>query len=120
MTIYRWVQCYAPAMEKRLRWFWRRGFEPSWRLDETYVKVRGKWTYLYRAVDKPGDTIDFYLSPTRSANAAKRFLGKALRALMNWEKPATLTTDKAPSSRQAVAELRRARMLDRGYTGTGM
>src|SRR3546814_3556837 len=42
-TIYRWVQCYAPEMEKRLRWFWRRGFDPSWRLDETYVKVRGKW-----------------------------------------------------------------------------
>src|SRR3546814_8858760 len=48
-TIYRWVQYYAPEMEKRLRWFWRRGFDPSWRLDETYVKVRGKWTYLYRA-----------------------------------------------------------------------
>ncbi len=56
-TIYRWVQCYAPEMEKRLRWFWRRGFDPSWRLDETYVKVRGKWTYLYRAVDKRGDTM---------------------------------------------------------------
>src|SRR3546814_4094021 len=42
-TIYRWVQCYAPEMEKRLRWFWRRGFDPSWRLDETYVQVRGKW-----------------------------------------------------------------------------
>ena len=84
-TIYRWVQCYAPEMEKRLRWFWRRGFDPSWRLDETYVKVRGKWTYLYRAVDKRGDTIDFYLSPTRSAKAAKRFLGKALRGLKHWE-----------------------------------
>src|SRR3546814_5683004 len=48
-TIYRWVQRYAPEMEKRLRWFWRRGFDPSWRLEETYVKVRGKWTYLYRA-----------------------------------------------------------------------
>src|SRR3546814_19926888 len=41
-TIYRWVQCYAPEMEKRPRWFWRLGFDPSWRLDETYVKVRGK------------------------------------------------------------------------------
>src|SRR5699024_5705755 len=71
-TIYRWVQCYAPEMEKRLRWFWRRGFDPSWRLDETYVKVRGKWTYLYRAVDKRGDTIDFYLSPTRSAKPGCR------------------------------------------------
>src|SRR3546814_20686320 len=66
-TIYRWVQRYAPEMEKRLRWFWRRGFDPSWRLDETYVKVRGKWTYLYRAVDKRGATIDFYLSSDRKS-----------------------------------------------------
>ncbi|MFP4910645.1 DDE-type integrase/transposase/recombinase [Providencia hangzhouensis] len=64
-------------MEKRLRWFWRRGFEiRGSALDETYVKVRGKWTYLYRAVDKRGDTIDFYLSPTRSAKAAKRLVGQ--------------------------------------------
>ena len=106
-TIYRWVQRYAPEMEKRLRWFWRRGFDPSWRLDETYVKVRGKWTYLYRAVDKRGDTIDFYLSSTRSAKAAKRFLGKALRGLKDWEKPAKLNTDKAPSYGAAIAELKR-------------
>ncbi len=112
-TIYRWVQRYAPEMEKRLRWFWRRGFDPSWRLDETYVKVRGKWTYLYRAVDKRGDTIDFYLSPTRSAKAAKRFLGKALRGLKHWEKPATLNTDKAPSYGAAITELKREGKLDR-------
>src|SRR5690606_1488300 len=112
-TIYRWVQCYAPEMEKRLRWFWRRGFDPSSRLDETYVKVRGKWTYLYRAVDKRGDTIDFYLSPTRSAKAAKRFLGKALRGLKHWEKPATLNTDKAPSYGAAITELKREGKLDR-------
>ncbi len=48
-------------------------------MDETYVKVGGKWAYLYRAVDKHGDTIDFYLSPTRTTQAAKRFLAKALR-----------------------------------------
>jgi len=106
-TIYRWVQRYAPEMEKRLRWFWRRGFDPSWRLDETYVKVRGKWTYLYRAVDKRGDTIDFFLSSTRSAKAAKRFLGKALRGLKDWEKPTKLNTDKAPSYGAAIAELKR-------------
>src|SRR3546814_15070458 len=111
--LYRWVQCYAPEMEKRLRWFWRRGVDPSWRLDETYVKVRGKWTYLYRAVDKRGDTIDFYLSPTRSAKAAKRFLGKALRGLKHWEKPATLNTDKAPSYGAAITELKREGKLDR-------
>src|SRR5699024_6008244 len=106
-TIYRWVRCYAAEVETRLRWFGRRGCGPSWRLDETYVKVRGKWTYLYRAVDKRGDTIDFYLSPTRSAKAAKRFLGKALRGLKHWEKPATLNTDKAPSYGAAITELKR-------------
>ena len=78
-TIYRWVQRYAPEIEKRLRWQWRRPHSTSWRVDETYIKVRGQWTYLYRAVDKHGSTIDFYLSPTRNAKAAKRFLGKALR-----------------------------------------
>src|SRR3546814_7948460 len=82
-------------------------------LDETYVKVRGKWTYLYRVVDKRGDTIDFYLSPTRSAKAAKRFLGKALRGLKHWEKPATLNTDKAPSYGAAITELKREGKLDR-------
>ncbi|OKP62262.1 IS6 family transposase [Ensifer adhaerens] len=51
-TIYRWVQKYAPEIEKRLRWHWRRPQSTSWRVDETYVKVRGRWTYLYRAVDK--------------------------------------------------------------------
>lgn len=85
-TIYRWVQRYAPEMEKRLRWYWKRpGFSRSWRVDETYIKVKGKWTYLYRAVDKEGDTIDFYLSPTRNAKAAKRFLGKAVSGLKDWE-----------------------------------
>lgn len=84
-TIYRWVQKYAPEIEKRLRWYWRRRQSTSWRVDETYVKVRGKWTYLYRAVDKFGNTIDFYLLPTRNAKAAKRFLGKALNGLKDWE-----------------------------------
>ena len=70
-TIYRWVQKYAPEIQKRLSWHWRRPQSMSWRVDETYVKVRGKWTYLYRAVDKFGNTIDFYLSPTRNATAAE-------------------------------------------------
>src|SRR3546814_2609148 len=73
------------------------------------------YTTLFRsrAVDKRGDTIDFYLSPTRSAKAAKRFLGKALRGLKHWEKPATLNTDKAPSYGAAITELKREGKLDR-------
>lgn len=106
-TIYRWVQNYAPEIEKRLRWQWRQPRSTSWRVDETYVKVCGKWAYLYRAVDKFGDTIDFYLSPTRSTAAAKRFLGKALKGLKQWELPHVINTDKAPTYAAALAELKK-------------
>ena len=65
-TLFRWVQRYASEIEKRLRWAWRRaGWTSCWHVDETYIKVRGQWIYLYRAVYKQGHTIDFYLSPTR-------------------------------------------------------
>ena len=106
-TIYRWVQKYAPEMEKRLRWQWRVPRSTSWRVDETYVKVRGEWAYLYRAVDKHGDTIEFYLSPTRNTAAAKRFLGKAFRGLKDWEQPMVINTDKAPTYAAALAELKK-------------
>ena len=105
-TIYRWVQRYAPAMENRLRWQWRRPRSTSWRVDETYVKVGGEWAYLYRALDKHGNTIDFYLSPTPNAKAAKRFLGKALNGLKDWEKPEVINTDKAPTYGMAISELK--------------
>ncbi|MTI16834.1 IS6 family transposase [Rhodobacteraceae bacterium RKSG542] len=95
-TIYRWVQSYAPEMERRLRRHWRRPVSNSWRVDETYVKVRGKWAYLYRAVDKFGNTIDFYLSPTR----------KALGGLKDWEKPHVINTDKAPTYGIAIRQLK--------------
>lgn len=105
-TIYRWVQKYAPEIEKRLRWHWRRPQSTSWRVDETYVKVRGKWKYLYRAVDKFDNTIEFDLSPTRNAKAAKRFLGKTLNGLKDWEKPTVINTDKAPTYGIAISELK--------------
>ncbi len=75
-------------------------------MDETYIKMRGKWAYLYRAVDKFGDTIDFYLSPTRNTKAAKRFLGKAFKGLKSWEQPRVINTDKAPTYAAALAELK--------------
>jgi transposase-like protein len=66
-TLFRWVQHYAPLMEKRIRWY-QRYTDASWRADETYVKVAGQWAYLYRAIDKSGDIIDFILSPRRKRN----------------------------------------------------
>ncbi|MDG9861788.1 IS6 family transposase [Acinetobacter ursingii] len=76
-TIYRWVQRYAPEMEKRLRWYWRNPTDRhSWHMDETYVKVNGKWAYLYRADDQRGHTLDFYLSARRNTHSAYCFLGK--------------------------------------------
>ena len=89
-------------------WQWRHPRSNSWRVDETYIKVRGKWAYLYRAVDKFGDTIDFYLSSTRNTKAAKRFLGKALKGLKSWEQPCVINTDKAPTYGAALAELKKA------------
>src|SRR3954471_21709218 len=72
VTIWRWIQYYAPELSRRCRPELRKT-NGSWRVDETYLRVAGKWTYLYRAVDSTGDTIDFLLSPTRDAGAAKRF-----------------------------------------------
>src|SRR4051794_8443235 len=92
-TIFRWVQRYAPEIEKRLRWQWRRPRPTSWRVDETYVRVRGKWAYLYRALDKFGNTIDFYLSPARNT--------KALNGLKDWEKPRVINTEGADLRRGA-------------------
>ena len=78
-TIYRWVQHYAPELEKRCRPHLKATTD-SWRVDETYIKIKGTWTYLYRAVDASGNTLEFLLSPTRDAEAAKRFFVKALHS----------------------------------------
>ena len=78
-TIYRWVQHYAPELDKRSR-PQLKACNDSWRVDETYIKVKKVWMYLYRAVDSEGNTLEFLLSPTRDAEAAKRFFEKALHA----------------------------------------
>ena len=104
-TVYRRIQHFAPEMERRRRWQWRGPRSRSWRIEETYVKVRGKWAYLYRALDKLGNTISFYLSATRHIRAAERFLGKTLRGLKDWEQPEVLNTDKGSTYAAAIAEL---------------
>src|ERR1700692_4471141 len=77
VTVWRWVQRYAPEMERRLR-SRLKTTNDSWRVDETYTWGKGKWRYLYRAVDSSGATLDFLLSAKQDAAAAKRFLAKAL------------------------------------------
>jgi transposase, IS6 family len=76
-TIYRWVQHYAPELEKRCK-LHLKATTDSWKVDETYIKIKKTWMYLYRAVDSQGNTLEFLLSPTRDAEAAKRFFEKAL------------------------------------------
>ena len=66
------MQCYAPELEKRCRPHLKAPND-SWRVDETYIKIKGTWTYLYRAVDSEGNTLEFLLIPTRDAEAAERF-----------------------------------------------
>src|ERR1700744_5409509 len=77
-TILLWVRRFAPEFVKCWNRFGRSAGR-SWRVDETYIKVRGEWTYLYRAVDKAGHTVDFRLSRTRDVTAAKAFFKKAIR-----------------------------------------
>jgi len=101
-TILRWVQHYAPEFTKRWNCF-ARVVGGSWRMDETYVKVRGEWTYLYRAVDKAGKTVEFHLSRKRDVNAAKAFLRKAMR---NERIPVKITLDAYAASHGAVADLK--------------
>ena len=103
-TIFRWIQAYAPEVEKRIRPHLRPS-NGSWRVDETYVKVKGRWTYLYRAVDSRGQTIDFLLSAKRDAEAAKRFFRKALTQ-PHTANPRTITVDKNPAYPCAVTELK--------------
>jgi transposase-like protein len=76
-TIHRWVLHYAPQLEAAFRRKKKR-VGNRWRMDESYIKVKGQWTYYYRAVDKQGQTIDFLLTATRDTKAALRFLQKAI------------------------------------------
>ena len=94
-TIYRWVQRYAPEIDKRCRPFLRRTTD-SYRIDETYVRVGGAWHYLYRGVDSTGDTLDFLLRATRDRNAAIAFFRKTVGA-SHTTPPRVVNVDKNPA-----------------------
>ena len=100
-TILRWAVRYAEEFEKR----WRRYERPvggSWRADETYIKVRGRWVYLYRAVDAKGKTVDFYLSRRRDKDAATAFFRKAMK---HHGEPRTITLDGFEPSHSALRRM---------------
>ena len=111
VSLFRWVQRFAPELEKRVRRHLRPG-RGSWHVDETYIRVDGDWRYLYRAVDGTGQTIDFLLSATRDKKAAKRFLRQAL-ARDNTRHPRRVITDRLKSYPGAVREMKREGELRR-------
>ena len=110
VTIWRWVQRYAPVLNQRIR---REIRHPnrSWRVDETYVKVAGNWAYLYRAVDSAGETVEFMLSPKRDLIAAKLFLRLALSG--GGPGPRVINVDGHPAYASAVADLKQTGVLGR-------
>ena len=102
-TIYRWVQRNAPELEKRCKPHLNTTTD-SWRVDETYVKVKKVWMYLYRAVDSQGNTLELLLSATRDSEAAKRFFAKTLAA-PHTTTPRVITVDKNAAYPKAFNEL---------------
>ncbi len=99
-TIWRWVQRYGPELDQRLRPHLK-PTNKSWRVDETYIKVKGRWCYLYRAIDSAGVTIDFLLSAIRDAAAAKRLFRKAPLDPSHAQ-PRVINTDEAAIYKSAI------------------
>jgi len=109
-TVWRWVQRYAPVLNRRLRPELRHP-NRSWRVDETYIRLGGRWVYLYRAVDSTGATIDFMLSPNRDLIAAKLFLRLALSRTPTC--PRVINVDGHPAYASAISELKASGELGR-------
>jgi putative transposase len=99
-TVQRWVVKYTPLLEIEFRKK-KKAVGTSWRMDETYIKVKGLWHYLYRAVDKEGNTIDFLLTRKRDKKAAKRFL---IKAINHNGFPEKITIDGSAANKAAIEE----------------
>lgn len=108
-TVFRWVQEYGPELDRRCQPHLRITND-SWRVDETYIEVKGKPKYLYRAVDLAGNTLDFLLTAKRDAAAAKRFCRKALKAIHS-QTPRVITVDKNAAYPKAIAQLKAEKVL---------
>ena len=109
-TICRWVHTYSPEIEQRTRRFLK-PTNDSMRVDETYIKVKGEWKYLYRAVDSEGNTLDFMLNAKRDKKAAKRFFKKVLKARHN-RQPRVINVDKNAAYPPAIEELKEDKLLE--------
>lgn len=108
-TVMRWVHEYAPQLDKKIRPHLKITND-SWRVDETYIKVKGECMYLYRAVDSTGDTVEFMFSTKRDHKAAKRFFRKALRH-MHAPDLRVITVDKNPAYPLAIQQLKDEKKL---------
>ncbi len=102
-TVFRWVQKFGPELSKRTEKHLRRA-SLDWHVDQTYIRVGGKWRYLWRAVDSNGQMVEFRLTARRDAKAAKAFLNKAIERV-RLHRPVTIVTDKAPAYRRVIQEL---------------
>ena len=107
--IWRWVQIYGPQINKRARSSLKKS-GCSYRVDETYIKVKGHWKYLYRAVDKQGDTLDFLLCAKHDTNSAIRFF-KKMSSSSHTSTPAALTVDKNPAYPIAIRTLKIGKII---------
>ncbi|WP_243527018.1 IS6 family transposase [Bacillus pseudomycoides] len=110
-TIMRWVHQYGPQLEEKVRHHLK-STNDSWRVDETYIKVKGQWMYLYRAVDSKGNTIDFYLSKNRNTQSAKHFFKRPW--LFRMCPPRVIAVDKNPAYPVAIEELKEEKRMPEG------
>ena len=99
-TVYRWTQRYAPELEKRSAWY-RSRLSFSWRVDETHVRVKGCWKYLYRAIDKDGATLDFYLADRRTPRRPSGFWPRHCGAAVTGRRGSSTPTRTRPTARRS-------------------